>query len=90
MLTQTIGKSVLTSIDQRLEENNDGILNEEKGLLVLKMDNPEMLNPRKGDQFHHNSEVLRMIEKAANCIVKGDGEASIAALNGGKRLIWER
>ena len=102
VLTETIAKSVLNSINQRLEKNNESIISEVKGLLSestleiaeraskrLKTENPEMVNPGNADQFQHNNVVLRKIEKTANSVIKGDGEATIVALNEGKRLIAE-
>ena len=53
----------------------------------MKTENPEMVNPGNADQYQHNNDVLQKIEKAANSVIKGDGEASIAALNEGKKLI---
>ena len=103
VLTETIAKSVLSSINQRLERNNETIIFEVKGLLAdstsdfteraakwLKSDNPKMVNPGNADQYHHNNDVLWRIEKAANSVIKGDGEASIVALNQGKKLISDR
>ena len=103
VLTQTITKSVLESINQRLEVNNGNLLKEVKGLLSestpdiaeraskrIKLDNPELNNPGNADQYQHNADVLRNIEKAANCILKGDGEGGIKSLNEGKKLISQR
>ena len=103
LLTQVITKSVLTSINQKLEANKTSLIEEVKGLMAestpditekaakrVKLDNPELNNPGNNDQFQHNADVLRKIEKAANSIVKGDGEAAIASLNEGKKLITQR
>ena len=53
----------------------------------MKLDNPELTQPGNIDQFQHNAEIIRTLEKAANFIIKGDGESSIACLNEGKKLM---
>ena len=103
VLTQTITKSVLATLNQKLDTNNENLLNEVKGLMSettpdiaeratkrMKLDNPELTNPGNADQYQHNADVLRKIEKAANCVLKGDGDGSIACLNEGKKLISQR
>lgn len=103
MLTQIITKSVLTTLNQKLESNKTTLIEEVKGLMAestpditekaakrVKLDNPELNNPGNNDQFQHNADVLRKIEKAANSIVKGESEAAIASLNEGKKLITQR
>ena len=103
VLTQSITKSVLENINTRMEANNEAVVDEVKGLLAessseiadraakrLKTDNPDITSPGNLDQYQHNAEVLRTIERAANSVLKGDAEGSIACLNEGKRLISQR
>ena len=103
VLTETITKSVLAAINEKLERNNNNLLTEVRGIINestaeitekaakrLKTDNPAMTNPGTQQQFQHNMDVLRTIERAANSVVKGDGEAAIAALNEGKQAISAR
>ena len=102
-LTETIAKSVLGTINEKLRVNNQQILEEVNGLLSensseiaeraakrLRSECPELTNPGNIDQFRHNNEVMHSIERAANAVIKGDGEASIRALNEGKKLISNR
>ena len=56
----------------------------------LKMDNPDLQKAGCIDQYQHNTEVMKCIEKAAASILKGDGEAGITSLNKGKQLIKNR
>ena len=42
------------------------------------------------NQYQYNAEVLTKIEIAANFIIKGDGKASIVALNEGKNRLAQR
>ena len=103
VLTQSITKSVLATMNQRFDDNNSTLIEEVKGLLAetapeiteratkrMRTDNPELTNPGNIDQFQHNADVLRKIEKAATCIMKGDGEAGISSLKEGKKLITQR
>ena len=56
----------------------------------MKLENPELTNYGCRQQFEHNSEVLRSIEKAANSVLKGDSDSCLKALSEGKRLILHR
>ena len=103
VLTAAITKSVIASMDDKIASNNTQLLEDMKGLLAesapeiseratkrIKLDNPEFENPGNRDQYQHNVEVLRTIEKAANCIMKADGEGGISSLREGKKLINQR
>ena len=103
VLTETITKSVLAAINDKMAQNNQNLLTEVKGLINestaeitekaakrIRTENPEMSNPGNKQQFQHNTDVLHTIERAANAVVKGDGEAAIAALNEGKQAVTHR
>lgn len=103
VLTQTITKTVLTTMQQKFDTNNSTLMDDVKSLLAettpeiteratkrMRMDNPELTSPGNIDQYKHNADVLRQIEKAATCIMKGDGQAGISSLKEGKKLITQR
>jgi len=56
----------------------------------VKMDIPDVEKPGNKDQFEHNASVLHLIEKAEASINKGEGEAGIALLDQGKKLVLNR
>ena len=71
VLTQSITKSVLATMNQRFDDNNSTLIEEVKGLLAetapeiteratkrMRTDNPELTNPGNIDQFQHNADVL--------------------------------
>ena len=62
----------------------------ERATKRIKKENPDITNTGCLDQFQHNSDVMRTIEKAANAILKGDGEAGLKSLSEGKKLIDHR
>ena len=103
VLTETITKSVLNAVNEKIVDNRSNLMDDVKSLLAetapeiteratkrIKKDNPDIKNYGCLDQFQHNSEVLRTIEKAANAILKGDGDAGLKSLSEGKKLINHR
>ena len=103
ILTQNISKSVLGAVNEKLKATHESMLDDVRELLndstpditeratkKLKIDNPELNSPGNRDQYAHNTEVLRTIEKAANAVLKGDREASLKNLSEGKRIITHR
>ena len=103
VLTQTVTKNVLATMQQKFDTNNSSLMDDVKSLLAettpeiteratkrMRMDNPELTSPGNIDQYKHNADVLRQIEKAATCIMKGDGQAGISSLKEGKKLITQR
>ena len=102
-LTASISNSVLGSLKTVVEASRAAVLSEVKGLLAessseitykaakkIKSEYPDFTKVGCRQQFEHNSEVLRSIEKAANAVLKGDSDASNAALSESKRLISHR
>ena len=103
ILTETISKSVLTAINEKLVQNNANMLAEVKSMIHestsdiadraakrIRTDNPEFSRQGNRQQYEHNTDVLHTIERAANAVVKGDGEAAIAVLNQGKQAVTQR
>ena len=103
VLTSKITESVLVSMSEKMASNNTQLMEDMKSLLAestpdiseraskrLKMDNPDLSRPGNRDQYVHNTEVLRTINKAANCVLKADGEGAIANLREGKKIIENR
>ena len=103
VLTETITKSVLNAVNDKLVNNRSELMDNVKSLLAetapditeratkrMKKENPDISNPGCLDQFQHNSDVLRTIEKAARAILKGDGDAGLKSLSEGKKLINHR
>ena len=102
-ITQSVLGSLQVTLKDTLQTNRTNILDDVKSYLAdttseitdkaakkLKMENPTLTNYGCRQQFEHNAEVLRTIEKAANSVLKGDNDACLKALSEGKRLIQHR
>ena len=56
----------------------------------LKLDNPDLKKEGNKSQFKYNNEVLEEIERAESELIRGDGDASLAHLKKGKKIINKR
>ena len=56
----------------------------------LKLDNPDLRKEENKSQFKYNNEVLEEIERAESELIRGDGDASLAHLKKGKKIINKR
>ena len=102
-ITQSVLGELQVTLQDTLKTNRTNILDDVKSYLAdttteitnkaakkLKTENPTINNYGCRQQFEHNAEVLRTIEKAANAVLKGDSDACLKALSEGKRLIQHR
>ena len=89
---QTWGETTMTQmlgrVNNLLVENSLDVT--EKTAKRIKMDIPQLQKPGNVDQFQHNTDVLRCIEKAELSISKGDAEAGMKHLDEGKKLLTKR
>ena len=79
---------MLTEVKAMIHESTTEVT--EGAAKRIRTDNPDIARPGNRQQYDHNTEVLHTIERAAIAVVKGDGEAAIAALNQGKQAITQR
>lgn len=102
-LTQAVSQSVMASLKSSLEDNRAALLADVKGLIAestaditdkaskrIKTDNPSFNNSGNRNQYEHNTDVMRSLERAASAVLKGDQDSTIKALAEGKRLIQHR
>jgi hypothetical protein len=75
-------------VNQLLTQNTMDIT--EKAAKRVKLDNPDLKKPGNLDQYQHNSEVLRCLEKAETSIRNGDNVVGIQHIDHGKKLLLKR
>ena len=85
-LTETTA-SWMSQVNEALADNSMDI--SEKAAKKLKMSS-DLKNPGNVDQFDHNAEVLRCVEKAEAKLLKGEAHATYEQLSQAKKLINQR
>ena len=78
----------IQQVNHLLTENTLEIT--EKAAKRMKLENPDLKKPGNLDQYQHNSEVLRCLEKAETSIRNGDNAVGMQHIDQGKKLLLKR